>query len=96
MVVLARVRHHEYHRNLWVELGDTLLLEVMGGVELEPVFAEVNATFGKLPYAAVGGGGAAADDGPAPVRPAMAQRDGHAFGGAAAPPPPPIESRKES
>jgi len=83
VVMLARVRHGEYHRDLWVELGRALLLKVVGGVELESVFAKGYAAFGKLSDPAVGTRGASTNDCPTPVGPPVAQRDGHAFRGTA-------------
>src|SRR5487761_1074917 len=83
VVVLAGVRDGEHHGDLRVELGDTLLLEVVGGVEFQPVLTEGDPAFGQLTDASVGARGAAADDRPPPVCPAVAQSDRHSFCGSA-------------
>jgi len=80
VVVLARVRHGEHHRDLRIELGAPLLLEVVGGVEIEPVVPKAMPPSASSRIA-VGAGGAATDDGPTSIRPRWLSVTGTPFAG---------------
>jgi len=56
------VSNRKYDRHLRVELGVAVLLKIARGIEIQPVLAACEPAFGQLPDAAVGIGGAAADD----------------------------------
>jgi hypothetical protein len=60
--VASGVGNREHHRHLGVKLGIALLLEVVSGIEIQPVFAGGEPTFRQLSDAAVGVGLVPADD----------------------------------
>ena len=79
-----RVGNREHDCHLRIKLGVAVLLEVVRGIELQPVLARGEPTLDELSDTTVCVGGPAADNGPPPVGPAVAEGDRHAFGRATA------------